>query len=75
MMTDYMIDVLYGLGCVVQCFAALACLVALFLALNESSKSMPNKADLVFFVSVAFVSMITFVVIPSREIIRCFIVG
>lgn len=75
MMTDYWIDVLYGLGCVVQCFAALACLVALFLALNESSKSMPNKADLVFFVSVAFVSMTTFVVIPSREIIRCFVTG
>ena len=43
MMTNYMIDVLYGLGCVVQCFAALVFLVALFLALNESSKSMPNK--------------------------------
>ena len=75
MMTDYWTDILYGLGCVVQCFAALVCLVALFLALNESSKSRPNKADLAFFASVAFVSMTTFVVIPSREIIRYFIAG
>lgn len=75
MMTDYMIDVLYGLGCVVQCFAALACLVALFLALNESSKSRPNKADLAFFAFVAFFSMTTLVVMPGREIIRCFVAG
>ncbi len=48
MMTDYLIDVLYGLGWVVKCFAVVAFFMALFLALNESSKSRPNKADLAF---------------------------
>lgn len=49
MMTDYLIDVLYGLGWVVKCFAVVVFFMALFLALNESSKSRPNKADLTFF--------------------------
>lgn len=75
MMTDYLIDVLYGLGWVVKCFAVVVFFMALFLALNESSKSRPNKADLTFFAFVAFFSMTTFVVIPGRGIIRCFIAG
>lgn len=75
MMTDYLIDVLYGLGLVVKCFAVVSFFMALFLALNESSKSRPNKADLAFFAFVAFFSMTTLVVIPGREIIRCFVTG
>lgn len=75
MMTDYLIDILYGLGWVVKCFAVVAFFMALFLALNESSKSRPNKADLALFAFVAFFSMTTLLVIPSREIIRCFIAG
>ena len=48
MMTDYLIDVLYVLGWVAKCFAVVAFFMVLFLALNESSKSRPNKADLAF---------------------------
>ena len=38
-MTDYLVDALYGLGLVVKCFAIVVFFMALFLALNESSKS------------------------------------
>lgn len=75
MMTDYWIDVLHGLGWVVKCFAVVTFFMALFLALNESSKSRPNKSDLTFFAFVAFFSMTALVVIPGREIIRCFVAG
>lgn len=74
-LTEYLIDVLSKLSCLVGCIAILTGMAALFSALGESITSKPNMADLVFFVSVAFVSMITFVVIPSREIIRCFVAG
>lgn len=74
-MTDYLIDVLYYLGVVVKCFATVAFFVAFFLTLNESSKSRMNKADLAFFAFVAFFSLTALVVIPGREIIRCFIAG
>ena len=75
MMTDHLIDVLYYLGVVVKCFAVVAFFMALFLALNESSKSRPNKADLAFFAFVAFFSLTALVVIPGRKIISCFIAG
>nr|DAO54973.1 MAG TPA: hypothetical protein [Caudoviricetes sp.] len=74
-MTDYLIDVLYYSGVIVKCFAVVAFFMALFLALNESSKSRPNKADLAFFAFVAFFSLTALVVIPGRKIISCFIAG
>lgn len=75
MMTEYLIDVLYRLSCLVSGTAMLAAAVALFCALLESATSKPSKAKLVFCVLVAFFCMAIFAIMPDEEVIRYFIAG
>lgn len=73
MMTEYLIDVLYRLSCLVGGTAMLTAVVALFCALLESVTSKPSKAKLGFCVFVAFFCMVISIIMPNQEIIRCFV--
>lgn len=74
-LTNYLIDVLTNLSCLVSVLSAIGCAVVLLSALEESGKSRPSKAKLVFFVFAAFVCMGVFVAAPNEEIIRCLVMG
>lgn len=75
MMTEYLIDVLYRLSCLVSGTAMLATAVALWSALLESVTSKPSKEKLVFCAFVAFFCMVISIIMPNQEIIRCFVAG
>lgn len=74
-LTNYLIDVLTNLSCLVIVLSALGCVAVLLCALEESRKSKPSKAKLAFFVFAAFVCMCVFVAAPNEEIIRCLVMG
>lgn len=74
-LTNYLIDVLSKLSCLVGCMAILIGMAALFSALGESLTSKPSKAKLVFCVLVAFFCMAIFAIMPDEEVIRQLIVG
>lgn len=74
-MTDYLIDVLYRLSCLVAAIAMLTGLVAIYSVLKESITIDPSKAKLAFCVFVAFLCMCIFIIMPNREIICYFVAG
>ena len=74
-LTEYLIDVLYRLSCLVAAIAMLTCVVAIYSALKESITINPSKEKLGFCVSIAFLCMCIFIIMPNQEIIRCFVEG
>ena len=62
-LTNYLIDVLSKLSCLVGCMAILIGMAALFSALGESLTSKPSKAKLVFCV-------VIFAIAPDEEGLR-----
>lgn len=74
-LTDYLIDVLSRLSCLVSCTAMLTSAVALFCALVESLTSKPSKAKMGFCVFVAFFCLVISIIMPNQELIRYFITG
>lgn len=75
MMTEYLIDVLCRLSCLVSCAAMLTAAVALWSALLESVTSKPSKGKLGFCVFVAFFCMVISIIMPDQETIRYFAAG
>ena len=74
-LTEYLIDVLSRLSCLVAAIAMLTCVVALYSALKESITINPSKAKLGFCVFIAFLCMCIFIIMPNQEIIRCLVEG
>lgn len=74
-LTEYLIDVLSRLSCLVGGTAMLTSAAALLFALKESITSKPSKAKLVFCVFVAFFCLVISIIMPTAEVIRYFVMG
>ena len=74
-LTEYLIDVLSRLSCLVAAIAMLTSVVALYSALKESITINPSKAKLGFCVFIAFLCMCISIIMPNQEIIRYFVTG